>query len=195
MMEDIELSAGERQRLEDTLGADERLLLAVKPRSDVEDERSTVERIVGTFFLVICLGVTIGLAEENPMACILILPAWISGLLGFFLPNIRRKRRRLTLYAITDRRVLIWEPNRCLVLRLHSIPLRADMIQEVACLPAGYGNLVFAYARDEWNGAREERVAKQVGFIDIPQVKRVQTVLESAIAEYERNCNRLNCRS
>lgn len=194
-MEDIELSAGERRRLDDTLGADERLLLAVKPRPDVEDERSAVERIVSVVFLVICLGVTIGLAEENPMACILMLPAWISGLLGFFLPNIRRKRRRLTLYAITDRRVLLWEPNRCMVLRLRSIPLRADMIQEVACLPAGYGNLVFDYSWDEWNGAREERVAKQVGFIDIPQVKRVQTVLESAIAEYERNCNRLNCRS
>ena len=189
-MSNTELSAGERRRLEDTLGVDERLLLAVKPRADVEDERSTVERIISVVFLVICLGLTIGMAEAYSMACILTLPAWISGLLGFFLPNIRRKRRRLTLYAITDRRVLLWDPNRCMMLRLRSIPLRADMIQEVACMPAGYGNLVFDYVWDEWNGAREERVAKQVGFIDIPQVKRVQSVLESAIAAYERKRNR-----
>jgi hypothetical protein len=190
MMSNTELSAGERRRLDDTLGADERLLMAVKPRADVEDERSTVERIISVVFLVICLGLTIGMAEAYSMACILTLPAWISGLLGFFLPNIRRKRRRLTLYAITDRRVLLWEPNRCMMSRLRSIPLRADMIQEVACMPGGYGNLVFDYARDEWNGASEERVAKQVGFIDIPQVKRVQSVLESAIAAYERKRNR-----
>jgi hypothetical protein len=190
MMSNTELSAGERRRLDDTLGADERLLLAVKPRADVEDERSTVERIISVVFLVICLGLTIGMAEAYSMACILTLPAWISGLLGFFLPNIRRKRRRLTLYAITDRRVLLWEPNRCIMLRLRSIPLRADMIQEVACMPGGYGNLVFDYVWDEWNGASEERVAKQVGFIDIPQVKRVQSVLESAIAAYERKRNR-----
>jgi hypothetical protein len=190
MMSNTELSAGERRRLDDTLGADERLLLAVKPRADVEDERSTVERIISVVFLVICLGLTIGMAEAYSMACILTLPAWISGLLGFFLPNIRRKRRRLTLYAITDRRVLLWEPNRCMMSRLRSIPLRADMIQEVACMPGGYGNLVFDYVWDEWNGASEERVAKQVGFIDIPQVKRVQSVLESAIAAYERKRNR-----
>ena len=190
MMSNTELSAGERRRLEDTLGVDERMLLAVKPRADVEDERSTVERIISVVFLVICLGLTIGMAEAYSMACILTLPAWISGLLGFFLPNIRRKRRRLTLYAITDRRVLLWEPNRCMMSRLRSIPLRADMIQEVACMPGGYGNLVFDYVWDEWNGAREERVAKQVGFIDIPQVKRVQAVLESAIAAYERKRNR-----
>ena len=189
-MSNTELSAGERRRLEDTLGVDERMLLAVKPRADVEDERSTVERIISVVFLVICLGLTIGMAEAYSMACILTLPAWISGLLGFFLPNIRRKRRRLTLYAITDRRVLLWEPNRCMMLRLRSIPLRADMIQEVACMPGGYGNLVFDYVWDEWNGASEERVAKQVGFIDIPQVKRVQSVLESAIAAYERKRNR-----
>ena len=57
-------------------------------------------------------------------------------------------------------------------------------------MPGGYGNLVFDYVWDEWNGASEERVAKQVGFIDIPQVKRVQAVLESAIAAYEQKRNR-----
>ena len=76
--------------------------------------------------------------------------------------------------------------------QLRSFPLQSGMVQEVACKPGGYGNLVFAYTRDERNGAREERVARQVGFIDIPQVRHVQTILRETIAEHERKLARNN---
>ncbi|MDO5473307.1 MAG: hypothetical protein Q4F35_08220 [Akkermansia sp.] len=187
---DVSIGARERERLEQTLGADEELRLLLRPRPEPDPNDGVterrLERVISWIFLLMCLGITVKMAQVNPLSCILMLPAWAAGALGLCLPRLRRRRRLNTLYVITDRRVLMWEPNRCMITRFRSYPLRGGMVQEVGCKPGGYGNLVFAYAWDEMNGAREERVARQLGFIDIPQVKYVQAVLEKAIAEYEQ---------
>ena len=192
MINDVCLSESERHRLEQELGADEQLRLLLRPRPEPEEEVNMPERWISIIFLLVCLVVTIGMAEENPLSCVLMLPAWLAGLFAFRLPWLRRRCRLRTLYVITDRRVLLWEPKFYLMVRLRSFPLQSGMVQEVACKPGGYGNLVFAYTRDERNGAREERVARQVGFIDIPQVRHVQTILRETIAEYERKLARNN---
>ncbi|MDO5471461.1 MAG: hypothetical protein Q4F38_09200 [Akkermansia sp.] len=183
---DTELTASERAWLEQVLGADELLHLVVKPRAEAESGEGLPERMMGGVWLFICLGVTVGVMEDDARAGLLLLPAWLVGILMLCRPLLRRWFRRRTLYVITDHRVLLREPGRFSVSRTAAYPLHAGMVLEVGVKPGGYGNLVFDYARDEMNGAREERVAKQVGFIDVPQVKRVQAVLESAIAACEQ---------
>lgn len=179
-------NAREREWLCGILGVDEELRLLVRPRAAAEPGQFTWERVMGGIWLVICLGFTVGLMEDDARAGLLLLPAWLVGILMLCRPLLRRWFRRRTLYVITDRRVLLREPGRFSVSRTAAYPLHAGMVLEVGVKPGGYGNLVFDYARDEMNGAREERVAKQVGFIDVPQVKRVQAVLESAIAACEQ---------
>ena len=178
---DIELSERERSWLEQRVGADEELLLLVRPRTEPQPGQFAWERGMSCVWLFVCLGITISLMQGDARAGILMLPAWLVGIGTLCWPSIWRLRRKRTLYVITEHRVLLLEPVLVFFSRTRMYPLRADMVQEVGVLPGGYGHIVFAYAWDEMNGAREERVAKQVGFIDIPQVKRVQAVLEAAI--------------
>lgn len=182
-----ELRSDERMWLDQELSAGEELRLLVRPRSEAERVAFNVEHVLSGIFLLVCLGVTWGIAEDNPQACVLMLPAWLAGIAGVCRPWLWSWRRKRTLYVLTSRRVLLREVSRTFRVRCHSYPLQAGMVQEVGVLPGGYGHIVFDYAWDELNGAREERVARQVGFVDIPQVKRVQALLERAIAENEEN--------
>ncbi len=180
-LRDIELTARERAWLGQVVGIDEELHLLLRPRTESHPGQFTREWVMGCVWLLICLGLTMGFMQEDARAGILMLPAWAVGIGTLCWPYMWRVRRQRTLYVITARRVLILEPVVVFFSRTRSFPLREDMVQEVGVLPGGYGNIVFSYAWSEMNGSREERVARQVGFIDIPQVKKVQAVLESAI--------------
>ena len=178
-------NAREREWLCGILGVDEELRLLVRPRAAAEPGQFTWERVMGAIWLVICLGFTVGLMEEDARAGLLMLPAWLVGLGTLCWPWLWRLKRQRTLYAITTSRVLSREPRLLFGIRTRSFPLCENMIQEVGVLPGGYGNIVLGYDWAEYNGAREERVAKQLGLIDIPQVKRVQAVLEEAINQLQ----------
>lgn len=180
-----ELRPDERTWLNQALAAGEELRLLVRPRSEPELVAFNIEHVLSGIFLLVCLGITVSMAMENPLSCVLMLPAWLVGTAGVCWPWLWSWRRRRTLYVLTSRRVLLREVSRTFRVRCHSYPLQAGMVQEVGVLPGGYGHIVFDYAWDEMNGAREERVTRQVGFVDIPQVKRVQALLERAIAENE----------
>lgn len=179
--QDIELTSRERAWLAQAVGVDEELRLLLHPRSEPQPGQFLWERVMGCVWLLICMGLTVGFMQDDARAGLLMLPAWAVGIGTLCWPRLWRLRRQRTLYAITARRVLLLEPVVVFFSRTRAFPLHADMVQEVGVLPGGYGNIVFSYAYSEMNGAREERVAKQVGFMDIPQVKRVQAVLETAI--------------
>ncbi len=180
-----DVNAREREWLDSTLGVDEELRLLVRPRSEAEPGQFTWERVMGGIWLVVCLGITLGLMEDDARAGLLMLPAWLVGLGTLCRPCLWRFKRQRMLYAITARRVLCRQPRLLCFHRTYSFPLCENMIQEVGVLPGGYGNIVLGYDWAEYNGAREERVAKQLGLIDIPQVKRVQAVLEEAINQLQ----------
>lgn len=180
--EDITLSEKEREWLAQQLGADEEVRLMLRPRTELEPGAFTFERVVGCVWLLICLGATVGMMENDARGGLLMLPWWLIGFFAVFRLQLTEWDRRRTLYVISARRVLVREPKWLLFYRTRAYALREGMIQEVGVLPDGYGNIVFDYGRDEYNdGAREERVAKQFGLIDIPQVKYVQAVLEETV--------------
>ncbi len=179
--EDIALSESEREWLAQQLGADEEVRLMLRPRTEAEPGDFTFERVVGSLWLLICLGVTVGMMENDARGGLLMLPLYLVGFYTLLSSQIWEWTRRRTLYVISARRVLVREPKWLLFYRTRAYALREGMIQEVGVLPDGYGNIVFDYGRDELNGAREERVAKLLGLIDIPRVKYVQTVLEEIV--------------
>ena len=180
--EDITLSESEREWLAQQLGADEVVRLMLRPRTEAEPGDFTFERMVGCVWLLICLGATVGMMENDARGGLLMLPLYLVGFYTLLSSQIWEWVRRRTLYVISARRVLVREPKWLLSYRTRAYELREGMIQEVGVLPDGYGNIVFDYGRDEYNdGAREERVAKLLGLIDIPRVKYVQTVLEEIV--------------
>ena len=181
---DIELTEQERAWLAQAVAPDEVVRLLLRPRTEPQPGQFTWERIFGGVWLMLCLGLTIHLVGSgDPRAGLLSLPAWLSGIGTLCWPRLWRLLRQRTLYVLTARRVVLREPVAVFFSRTRVFPLHADMVQEVGVLPGGYGNIVLGYAWDERNGAREERVARQVGLIDIPRVKYVQSVLEQAIEE------------
>ena len=179
--EDITLSESEREWLAQQLGADEEVRLMLRPRTEAEPGDFTFERVVGSLWLLICLGVTVGMMENDARGGLLMLPLYLVGFYTLLSSQIWEWARRRTLYVISACRVLVREPKWLLFYRTRAYALREGMIQEVGVLPDGYGNIVFDYGREELNGAREERVAKLLGLIDIPRVKYVQAVLEEIV--------------
>lgn len=181
---DIELTERERGWLAQAVAPDEVVHLLLRPRTEPQPGQFTWERIFGSVWLLLCLGMTVGLMEgPDPRAGLLSLPVWLAGIGTLCWPRLWRLLRQRTLYVLTARRVVLREPVAVFFSRTRVFKLHAEMIQEVGVLPGGYGNIVLGYAWDERNGAREERVARQVGLMDIPRVKYVQSVLELAIEE------------
>lgn len=83
-------------------------------------------------------------------------------------------------YLLTSKRAIVMEATP-FGFRPCAFPLQWDLVETVAVRGDGSGNIVFA-ERKGWyidKGVRDE--VQQLGFMDIPQVKNVQQVLEQAI--------------
>lgn len=115
--------------------------------------------------------------EETPG---LYLMASFFGLLGLgllVLPHVERREERRTVYAITNRRVLVCTKS------VEEWPLAPDMVVSNLQNEKGIGNLVFAL-RPSTDPDCERRF-DEVGFMHIREVRQVEEKLEKAIAERE----------
>ena len=83
-------------------------------------------------------------------------------------------------YLLTSKRAIVMEATP-LGFRPCVFPLQWELVETVAVRGDGSGNIVFAERKDWYIDKRVRDEVQQIGFMDIPQVKHVQQVLEQAI--------------
>ena len=119
--------------------------------------------------------------QAHPLAPLLTLPFW--GILLWVGSEPWRKCRcaRRTLYLLTNRRAIVLQ-GLLFGHRLHVFPIQRDMIDAVAVRGDGSGNIVFV-TQNTWTLRNEHIVddIRQIGFMDIDNVKAVQKILENQI--------------
>ena len=160
---------------------DEQLVLAIKPRAEHDWRSDWLRWIVVVLASVILVGLMLQQGRAHPLAPLLTLPFW--GILLWVASEPWRKWRctRRTLYLLTNRRAIVLQ-GRLTGHRLHAFALQRDMIDAVAVRGDGSGNIVFV-TQNTWT-LRNEKIVddiRQIGFMDIDNVKVVQKILENQI--------------
>ena len=163
------------------LQEDERLVLAIKPRAGFDGSSVWLRWIAVALVSAILVVLMLGQSRAHPLAPLLTLPFW--GILLWVASEPWRKCRcaRRTLYLLTNRRAIVLQ-GRLFGHRLHVFPLQRDMIDAVAVRSDGSGNIVFV-TQNTWTLRNEHIVddIRQIGFMDIDNVKVVQKILENQI--------------
>ncbi len=175
------LNARELTHARKVLQDDEQVVLVLHPQETPSGELRWMS--IGFLCLFALVAALLQLESEHPLA-------FLAGVLlcapgGCMMANRWRRLycRRHTFYMLTHQRALVMEST----LRGYSpcsYPLHEDMVEAVAVRGDGSGNIVFG-ERKGWyidHGRVMDEVHQQ-GFMDIPQVKYVQQVLEQLIRE------------
>ena len=177
------LSARELSHARQVLRDDEPVVLVLRPQEAPAGELRWMTLCFLCIFVLVVAHLQ--LKGEHPLS-------FLAGVLlctpgCCILANRWRKLycRRRTFYMLTRQRALVMEAtlrgyNPC------SYPLHEGMVETVAVRGDGSGNIVFG-ERKGWyiDDSRVIDVVHQLGFMDIPQVKYVQRVLEQTIKERE----------
>lgn len=176
------LSEQEAARCSAALLPGERVLLLTRPRVQVPLVE-VLSRLVPGVALVAGLGYMLWqLPGAWWLVAVIQLPFWL--LAGFLLvsPRLQRRRRTQTLYLLTDRRVLVLEPDLLGCERVVAYPLCPDPVREILRHDGGYGDIVFAYEQRWQIGARIHWGPRPVGFIDVPEVDTVAAQVAEQVA-------------
>ena len=163
------------------LQEDEQLVLAIKPRAGVDGRSDWLRWIVVGGVSIILVGLMLQQGQAHPLAPLLTLPFWAILLWVSSEPWRKYRCRRRTLYLLTNRRAIVLQ-GRLTGHSLHDFPLHRDMIDAVAVRGDGSGNIVFV-TQNTWT-LRNEKIVddiRQIGFMDIDNVKVVQKILENQI--------------
>lgn len=163
------------------LQEDEQLVLAIKPRAELDWRSDWLRWIAVVLASIILVGLMLQSEQAHPLAPLLTLPFWALLLWVSSEPWRKWRCSRRTLYLLTDRRAIVLE-GRVLGYRRHVFPLQRDMIDVVAVRGDGSGNIVFV-TQNTWT-LRNKRIVddiRQIGFMDIENVKVVQKILENTI--------------
>lgn len=160
---------------------DEQLVLAIKPRAGLDWRSDWLRWIAVALASIILVGLMLQQGQAHPLALLITLPFW--GILLWVASEPWRKCRcaRRTLYLLTNRRAIVLQ-GRLFGLRRHVFPLHRDMIDAVAVRGDGSGNIVFI-TQNTWTLRNEHIVddIRQIGFMDIDNVKEVQQILENQV--------------
>lgn len=157
-------------------------LLVSRPRTPM-DSLEAASRVISGLVLVAGLVCMLWLAAQVWwLMLVLPLPFWV--LAGFLLvsPRLHRRRRSRTLYLLTDRRVVVLEPDLLGSERVVAYPLRPDPVREILRHDGGYGDIVFTYEQRWQLGGRIHFGPRPVGFIDVPEVEKVAALVAEQVA-------------
>lgn len=161
-------------RLQERLQAGERLRWAGAP----------AQLGVQWGLLLWCVYFSLGIAafvcwrawmEETPGLFLMAAFFVLLGLGLLVLPHVERREERRTVYAITNRRVLVCGKSD------EEWPLAPDMVVSNLQNGDGIGNLVFALRPS--TDPDLKRCFDEVGFMNVRDVRLVEEILEKAIAE------------
>ena len=177
------LSDRELTHARKTLQDDEPVVLVLRPQEAPAGELRWMTFVFLCLFVLVL--VLLQLEGEHPLSFLAGVLLCMPGCC--IMANRWRKLycRRRTFYMLTRQRALVMEAT----LRGYkpcSYPLHEGMVETVAVRGDGSGNIVFG-ERKGWyiDDSRVIDEVHQLGFMDIPQVKYVQRVLEQTIKERE----------
>lgn len=183
MLRDVwNLSEQEAARCSAALLPGERVLLVTRPRVQLPLVEVLSRLVPG----VVLLGGLGYMLWQLPgfwwLVAVIQLPFWL--LAGFLLvsPRLQQRRRARTLYLLTDRRVVVLEPELLGRERVVAYPLRPDPVREIVRHDDGYGDVVFTYEHRWQIGVRIHRGPRPVGFIDVPGVEKLAALVAEQVA-------------
>ena len=153
------LTRRERRIVDRTLGMDEQLLLVTRPDSTILKIERYIFFGIAAFILIETEGELLAL----PLVILLCVIPWF-----------RKCYKRRTLYLVTDRRCIILTPRLLPGMKCKSYPLEPNRIKEYEIFSGGIGNIAFDYVYTE-----DSR--HPLGFLDLPQCKRVVTLIRKQI--------------
>ena len=178
---DWKLNARELTAARKVLREDEQLVLVLRPQVEVD---GSLYWMAIAFLCMSALVVSLAhMGSEHPLSFLAGVVLCVPG--GCMMANRWRKiySRRHAFYMLTRQRAIVMEAA-IRGYRPCSYPLHEGMVESVAVRGDGTGNIVFG-ERKGWR-IEYRRVlddVKQLGFMDIAQVKCVQQVLEQTIRE------------
>lgn len=168
------LSRRERSVIDHTLGMDEQLLLVTRPDPTILKAERLIHFGIAAFALIVSEGELFVL----PFVILLCVIPWF-----------RKCYKRRTLYLVTDRRCIILTPRLLPGMNCKSYPLEPDRIKEYEIFSGGIGNIVFDYdysAPNTYSGSDPEDERSPLGFLDLPQCKRVVSLIRKQIKKLHR---------
>ena len=168
------LTRRERRVIDRTLGMDEQLLLVTRPDPTILKAELLIHFGIAAFALIVSEGELFVL----PFAILLCVIPWF-----------RKCYKRRTLYLVTDRRCIILTPRLLPGMDCKSYPLEPKLIKEYEIFSGGIGNIAFDYdccaTHDTCNSAPEDD-RHPLGFLDLPQCKRVVTLIRKQIKKLHK---------
>ena len=163
-----------RRVIDRTLGMDEQLLLVTRPDPTILKAERLIHFGIAAFILIATEGTLFAL----PFVILLCVLPWF-----------RKCYKRRTLYLVTDRRCIILTPRLLPGMNCKSYPLEPRLIKEYEIFSGGIGNIVFDYdccATHDTCGSAPEDDRHPLGFLDLPQCKRVVTLIRKQIKKLHR---------
>ena len=168
------LTRRERRVIDRTLGMDEQLVLVTKPDPTILKAELLIH------FGMAALVFIVSEAELFVLPFVVLLCV---------IPWFRKRYKRRTLYLVTDRRCIILTPGLLPGMKCKSYPLDPNRIKEYEIFSGSIGNIVFDYdysaTHDHYDSAPEED-RHPLGFLDLPQCKRVVTLIRKQIKKLHK---------
>lgn len=183
--EDWGLSAQDTARLRRELKEGEQVVLVAKPRSQMSLLDTLFHLLPGVFLLGTLSYVVCSMREIWWLVGLISLPFWVLGVCLLYSPRHHKRKRERTLYVLTDKRVVVLEPKWPVGERVVAYPLRPNPVKAVYWNKndsSGCGDIVFAYEQRWQLNPRVHRGPAPVGFIDVPQVERVDKMIAEQVA-------------
>ena len=153
---------------------DEQLVLVMRPDPTILKAELLIHFGIAAFALIVSEGELFVL----PFAILLCVIPWF-----------RKCYKRRTLYLVTDRRCIILTPRLLPGMDCKSYPLEPKLIKEYEIFSGGIGNIAFDYdccaTHDTCNSAPEDD-RHPLGFLDLPQCKRVVTLIRKQIKKLHK---------
>lgn len=163
------LRGGSGGVIDRTLGMDEQLVLVMRPDPTILKAELLIHFGIAAFALIVSEGELFVL----PFAILLCVIPWF-----------RKCYKRRTLYLVTDRRCIILTSRLLPGMDCKSYPLEPRLIKEYEIFSGGVGNIAFDYdysAPVDSCGSDPEDDRSPLGFLDLPQCKRVVTLIRKQI--------------
>ena len=162
------LTRRERRVIDRTLGIDEQLVLVTRPDPTILKAELLIHFGMAAFALIVSEGELFVL----PFVILLCVIPWF-----------RKCYKRRTLYLVTDRRCIILTPGLLPGMNSKSYPLEPKCIKEYEIFSGGIGNIVFDYRYDTRHNCASDPEDDRIplGFLDLPQCKRVVTLIRKQI--------------
>ena len=163
------LTRRERRVIDRTLGMDEQLVLVTRPDPTILKAELIIH------FGMAALVFIVSEAELFVLPFVILLCV---------IPWFRKRYKRRTLYLVTDRRCIILTPRLLPGMNCKSYPLEPKLIKEYEIFSGGIGNIAFDYdccATHYTCGSDPEDDRHPLGFLDLPQCKRVVTLIRKQI--------------